>query len=141
MARISYIPHNQDREDQRLEDRADRRAQRDIPLDHPSNEDLERFGANNPDDEEFSSVLAFLEYLLDNDQPDFTHNDLACLNYRTGIPTRAIKFDLESVGLIQRPRERHQAVRGFTSNPHDRWIAYPSHGGSGGASISGMSDP
>lgn len=137
--RVCFIPHDQDKEDQIAEERAERRAMQREPVED-SDDNLERFGGLDPQDYEFTDVDTFAEYLLDDERTEFTHHEMACVNTRTGIPVGQIRQTLESYGFSLKRREREQNFRGFKSNPHDRWSAYPSHGGGGGGSIVGMAD-
>ncbi len=88
---------------------------------------------------EFESVEAFVEFCIDDEQETFSSEDLQSLNFRLHKPVREIRRELESYGLQLARREPSRRVRGFTANPHDRWSAFPSHGGSGWEQISGFS--
>ena len=134
MARVGWIPWDQDREDQKVEDAADRRANRNARID-PIPEST-RFGRYNPEDEEFNSVDDFAEFTLDNDSISFDHHQLACLNFRTGIPVREIKTRLEALGMVFQGQQKVQSVRGICSNPNaGRWTGA---GGGGGDAITGF---
>lgn len=86
---------------------------------------------------EFRSVEAFIE---DNESGEFTHDDLAVLNFVLRRPVRDIKSELEDWGLQLRLR-REVVVRGFRSNSNDRWSgpgSCESFGGSGSDQITGF---
>jgi len=138
MARIRYVPYDQDREDQKAEEKAERRASRNdsdgwVPPD-PS------FGRLDPNDPEFESVDEFAQWLYDDDREEFTHQELACLNARLGLRTQVIRAELEGYGLMLKRRSIKREVRGFTANPNTRWAGNPMAGGGGGGSICGMAD-
>lgn len=134
-----FIPHDQDRENQKVEDKAERRALRNAPAEDVD-ESMARFEGLNPEDPEFESVIEFAEFLSDNDEIEFDHRHLLCLNVRTRLPVHEIRSTLEGYGFALKTRGKERTVRGFSANPHDRWSAYPSHGGGGGGSIVGMAD-
>ena len=136
MARVSYQAHDQDREDQRAEERAEKRAMGREPL-AGGPDPIHRFGGLNVTDEEFASVEAFIDYLVDDDRTEFTHFEVMCVNSRTGVQAPVIKALLESYGLAQKHRSFEKAVRGVTSNPNaGRFDGM--HGGGGGSSIQHM---
>ena len=98
----------------------------------------ERFGALNPDDDEFSSIETFVEELLEDDETQFDWRHLQCLNYRLRLGVQVIRRELEAYGLTIAPRAVGRRIRTFGSNPHDRWYgrgSCPTHGGSGWAQI------
>lgn len=138
MARVTYIPHDPVREEEREDDRRERRAMKREVVE--VEEQDERFGPKDPNDDEYASVEAFAEFVIDNDDEEFDHWDLQCLNSRLGVAACTIRKALEGYGLKLKLRAKERSFRGFTSNPHDRWSAYPSHGGGGGGSIVGMCD-
>jgi hypothetical protein len=119
MARISYIAHDQDREDQKVEEKAERRAVRKlhIVVDEPD----PNFGDLNPDDPEFDSVDEFADYLYDDEREDYDHHELACLNFRTGLRIQVIKATLEEAGFSLKRRALKRDFQGFSRNPHNRW--------------------
>lgn len=99
------------------------------------------YGSHDFNDDEFASVEAFVESLIDDERTVFTHQEMACLNRRLGVPVRTIRRELEGYGLTLALREKERHVRGFSSNPHDRWHgpgSCPTHGGSGWSQIMGM---
>lgn len=86
------------------------------------------------EDPEYSSIEDFVQFLLDDDRTEYTHEELAALNFRTRMPIAAIRKELESYGLKLAHRAVEKQVRGFTSNSHDRWFgkgSMPTHGGAG----------
>ncbi len=83
---------------------------------------------------EFRSVEAFVEHCLDDDRCEFTHEELAALNYRLRTPVAAVRGALEAYGLRLAVRAVPRPVRGFTTSSNDRWFGPGSdktHGGSG----------
>lgn len=139
MARIRHIPHDQDREDQKAEEKAERRRAFREPANNVRLADP-RFGFVDPEEDEFENVPAFLEWKMDNDEDTFNCHELQALNYRTQTPVGTLRKELESYGLTLVAPSTEKQVRGFTSNPHNRWAGNPCGGGSGGASIYGMCD-
>lgn len=138
MARVSFIPHDPIREEEREDERRERRSMKREVIDFVEQD--ERFGPKDPNDDEYASVEALAEFLMDSDEEQFDHWDLQCLNSRLGVPACTIRKTLEGYGLTLKLRAKERQIRGFKSNSHDRWSAYPSHGGGGGGSIMGMSD-
>lgn len=138
MARTSFIPHDEDREDQKIEEKAERRALRRAPTEDVEDTELIRFGSKDPDAEEYDSIDGFVEFIYDNEESEFDHFDIQCLNARLGSTAHAIRKTLEGYGLRLKHRSKESSFRTFGSNPHDRFIAYPSHGGGGGSSIVGL---
>ena len=124
MARFSFIPHDQDREDQREEDRLERKAARKLELPE-TDEWLAHFEGLDPEAPEFASVEALAEDLLDTERTEFLHTEMACVNYRTGRTTADIRKDLEGYGFTLKVRKPGRNVRGFKANPHDRFSADP----------------
>lgn len=85
-------------------------------------------------DPEYASIESFSQYLLDDEREEYTHEDLAALNFRTRMPIAMIRKELESYGFKLAGRAPEKQVRGFTSNSHDRWHgkgSLPTHGGAG----------
>jgi len=121
MARIRYIPHDQDREDIKAEDRAERRAMRHCPVKLDPNDPI--FGTLDPDDPEFESVVDFADYLDDEDRDEYDHHELACLNYRTGLRIQVIREALEEYGMTLALRKVQHEVRGFNAWDNNRWSA------------------
>lgn len=102
---------------------------------------MDRFCGLDPQDPEFESLDEFEEFLIDNDQTEFDHRHLQCLNFRLGIQARLIRRDLEDRGLTLKLREVPRSRRGHTTSSHDRWFgpgASRTHGGSGWEVISGF---
>ncbi len=87
---------------------------------------------------EFASVSAFVQHLLDEDRTEFTHEELQALNFRLGRPVSAVRAELEAHGASLAKRVPAKAVRGFTSNPHDRWYGPGACRTHGGAAYTGM---
>ncbi len=116
---IRWVAHDQDREDQKVEEKAERRAMRKEVVDYVAPD--ARCGRLDPNDAEYETVEEFVEFLCDDDRTDFTFQELACLNIRTGRITSTIRMELETWGFLLRPRPFEHAVRGHTSNCHNRW--------------------
>lgn len=90
---------------------------------------------------EYESVDAFAEFCIDDERDFFTTADMMALNQATSVRLQDVRKALEGYGLRFVPRERQKAVRGFTSNPHDRWYgpgADRTFGGSGQDQINGF---
>lgn len=89
---------------------------------------------NNLDDE-YASVDVFAQFLIDDERNEYTHEDLAALNFRTRKPLQMLRKELEDgYGFRLAVRAPEKQVRGFTSNSHDRWFgkgSLPTHGGAG----------
>lgn len=71
---------------------------------------------------EYASIEAFVQYLIDDEREEFSHEDLLALNYRTRRPVHLIRNELVSYGLRPKVRESDRRVRGFTTSSHDRWF-------------------
>ncbi len=141
MSRVRFVPFDAAAEEEREAVKRERRALRTQEVEGSAGPDS-RFGRKNPDDDEYESVEAFVEHLIDWDTDEYDHWDLQCLNYRLGTAAAYIRRELEGYGLKLKQRPRDQEVRGFTSNPNDRWQASPTHGGGGGDAIVGIAgDP
>ncbi len=86
---------------------------------------------------EYDSVEDFVQYLMDDDKHQFSHEDLAALNYRLKKPVQSLKKELESYGLSMLTREPEKKVRGISDNPHG---TSPFSGMSGGAAYQSVID-
>lgn len=53
---------------------------------------------------EFKSVEAFVEFCIDDERTEFTHEDLMALNYRTHVPVCTLRVQLEAYGLTLKAR-------------------------------------
>ncbi len=120
MARCNFVPHDQDKEDQREEERLERKLARKECGEAPEAW-LARFEGLDPEAPEYASVESLVEDLIDNDEKEFTHNQMACVNYRTGATTATIKRELEARGLTLKLRVRERTMRTFSTNPYDRF--------------------
>lgn len=103
-------------------------------LDPELTESLELEEAVDMEDPEYSSVEDFVQFMLDDDRTEYSHEDLAALNFRTRMPIAALRKELEGYGFTLAHRAAEKQVRGFTSNSHDRWHgkgSLPTHGGAG----------
>ena len=81
---------------------------------------------------EYSTVYTFVQFLVDDERSVFSHEDLSQLNEATRRPTHSLRVELEGWGFTLANRPFDRRVRGFTSNPHDRWYgpgSCPTHGG------------
>jgi hypothetical protein len=70
---------------------------------------------------EYASVEVFVQFCMDDERAEFTHEDLAELNCATCRRRQDIRKELEGYGLVLVPREPSRAPRGFTTSSHDRW--------------------
>jgi len=127
MPRYKFVPHDQDKEDQRDEERLERQFAR-KECGEPPEAWLARFEGLDPEAPEYASVAALAEDLLDNDELEFTHNQMACVNYRTGIVTARIRRELDELGFTLKLRTREKTFRTFSTNPHDRFSSDPFYG-------------
>jgi hypothetical protein len=82
---------------------------------------------------EFATVEAFVQFLLDEDRAEFTHEELTALNYRTRTPVAAVRTELEGYGLVLARRDVERRTRGFTTSSNDRWFGPGSMATHGGA--------
>lgn len=139
MARVSFIPHDQDREDQKAEEKAEKRALRKLDVEFV--EPDERFGLLDPNDAEYTSTDVFAEHLADDDRETYTCQELQCLWSRAGgLRLQEIRAALSEYGLTLAGRPRERSFRGFSANSHNRYEGNPMCGGGGGGSIIGMAD-
>ena len=123
MARLSYIPHDQDREDQKAEEKAERkRAFKEPAVNEPTNHP--RFGELDPLDDDFASVEDFAEALYEDERTEYTAQELQCLNFRTGWRVQEIRAFLAEQGFELEVPRRPRNVRGFTANCHNRWVGF-----------------
>jgi hypothetical protein len=91
---------------------------------------------------EHESIEAFVEYMVDDEREVFTHADVNAIAQATRTSHHKVREDLEKYGLRLACRNNEKNVRGFSSNPHDRWYGPGSertHGGSGWEQINGFS--
>jgi|ERR1700690_1945035 len=87
---------------------------------------------------EFKSVEAFIEFCMDDERTEFTHENLTALNYQTRTPVYSIRAQLEAYGLTLKTRAIPRKTRGFsTSDNAGRFEGFVG-GGSGGDQIFGM---
>lgn len=87
---------------------------------------------------EYASIEAFVEFLVDDDRDSYTSEELQELNFWLHRSVHELRAELAAWGLVLAERPSERKVRGFRSNPHDRWSAFPSHGGSGWSQITGL---
>jgi len=79
--------------------------------------------------------------LVDDDRTSFTFAEADELAETLQVTTAKVIRDLKAYGLTYEGRPNEKSVRGFTSNPHDRWYgpgSSPTHGGSGWEQIAGF---
>jgi hypothetical protein len=82
---------------------------------------------------EYSSIESFVEFCLDDDVTEFSHEDLVELNRYLHIPIHKLREMLETYGMSLKERQVPRQVRGFRTSSHDRWFGPGScktHGGS-----------
>jgi len=92
-------------------------------------------------DPEHESIEGFVEYLLDEDRSEFTHEDLQQLAHALKRSTQGIRKELESWGLKLTLRQHEQHVRGINTSSNDRFWGPGSskmHGGSGWEQVLGF---
>jgi hypothetical protein len=90
---------------------------------------------------EYESIESFVQYVMDEEQDQFTHEDLGELAYGLQRSRNKVRADLESYGLKLAPRAFEKRTRGFTTSSNDRWFgpgSSPMHGGSGWEQINGF---
>lgn len=88
---------------------------------------------------EYESIESFVQYVMDEEQDQFTHEDLGELAYGLQRSRNKVRADLESYGLKLAPRAfEKRGTRGFTANNHNRWDGNPCGGGSGWEQIAGF---
>lgn len=83
---------------------------------------------------EYKSIEAFVEFCMEDDRTEFTHEDLRALAYRLEQSGSKVRPQLEAYGLRLQVRQPERRVRGFTTSNHDRWTgpgSSPTHGGAG----------
>jgi len=119
MARVRYIPHDQDREDIKAEDRAEKRAMRNCAVTLDPEDPA--FGKLDPMDPEYESVDEFADYMFADEREEYTHQEMLCLNFRTGLRIQVIKEALDGYGLTLKHRQFEHAIRGYSSWDHNRW--------------------
>jgi hypothetical protein len=90
---------------------------------------------------EYRSTEDFATELVDDDRTSFTFEEADSLAEDLKVTTAKVIRDLKAYGLTYEGRLAEKRVRGFTSNPHDRWFgpgSSPTHGGSGYEQIAGF---
>jgi len=90
---------------------------------------------------EHRTIENFVQHCIDDERDYFTTADMQAINCATRIRLQRVREALEGYGLRFVPREVPRAVRGFSSNPHDRWYgpgADRTYGGSGWEQINGF---
>ena len=83
---------------------------------------------------EHKSVIAFVQFCIDDERDTFDHNDLLCLSYALKTSPSKVRVELEGFGLSLQIRAPIRHVRGFTTSSNDRWYgpgSLPTYGGAG----------
>lgn len=80
---------------------------------------------------ELASVEAFAEFVFDCGRTTYSFAEAAELSGELRRSISKLRVQLRAYGLEMEARPKEREMRTFSSNPHDRWSAYPSHGGSG----------
>jgi hypothetical protein len=91
----------------------------------------------------YDSVEDFATELADDDRSSFTFEEADELAIELRVTTAKIIRELREYGFTYEGRPKERRVRGFTSNPHDRWYGPGSsrtHGGSGWEQINGFNE-
>jgi hypothetical protein len=70
---------------------------------------------------EFKSIENFVQFCMDDRREEFTHEELAELNFTTHKRRQDIRAELEGYGLRLAVRRPEKACRGFNTSSHDRW--------------------
>ena len=78
---------------------------------------------------EYASIETFVEHCIADETDSFSHADVIALNFQTNTAVHIIRTALEAYALKLTKRTPPRRVRGFQSNPHDRFSACPMHGG------------
>lgn len=122
MARVGYIPYDPVREQETEDWKRERRAMKRPGAEFTEwREADDRFGFLDPNDDEFESVDALAEFLIEDDREQYTHQELQCVYYRTSRPLREIKAALADWGLSLQRRDFEHTPRGITAWDHNRW--------------------
>lgn len=87
---------------------------------------------------ETSSVLAFVEYLVDDDRTSFTATGLGDLAYSLKRSRHGLRLELETWGLSLETKPMKPEPRGFQAWDHNRYEGNPMGGGSGWEQIAGF---
>lgn len=93
---------------------------------------------------EFASIEAFVDFLIEDDRDQFTHEELRSLAYRLQMSGSKVRPLLEAYGLQLAHREIGRHVRGFSTSNHDRWYgpgSSPTYGGAGISTTTGTACP
>lgn len=89
---------------------------------------------------EFRSILAFVEFLLEDDRTSYRHYEVGRLCTATQKSAAEIRAELDSWGFRVEPLPGPKG-RGFTTSSHDRYFgpgAEKTHGGSGWEQVNGF---
>jgi hypothetical protein len=88
-----------------------------------------------------TAIEEFATDLVDDERASFTFEEADGLAETLKCTTAKVIRDLRAYGLTYQGRPNEKRVRGFSSNPHDRWYGPGSsrtHGGSGWEQINGF---
>lgn len=85
-----------------------------------------------------AEVAALVEDLLDAGETEAPWHLCDAIAEELGCATYAIIQEAKRQGLSVGKRGVAKRVRTISSNPHDRWSASPTHGGSGWQQVSGF---
>jgi hypothetical protein len=91
-----------------------------------------------PDDGDTASVLAYVEYAIENNAKTFLPGHAQCISRATGRPIKTIMDELRGYGLRVETNASRASVRGFGANDHNKYSGNPGSGGGGGDSLIGM---
>jgi len=86
-------------------------------------------------------VAELVEDTIDNEQDTVSYEDIEAVSEEIGLHITMLVGLVKGYGMKIGPRTKEREVRGFTSNPHDRWHgkgSCASHGGSGWEQIAGF---
>ena len=85
-----------------------------------------------------AAAEALVTEALDNEQGAVPFAAVEAAAGEIGAHPSALVRKVQQYGINVAERAVPKAVRGYTSNPNNRWAACPSHGGSGWEVISGF---
>lgn len=72
---------------------------------------------------EFKSVEAFAQHLMDDDRETFSPGEAQKVAEAIHRPLREVTEEIKSYGFKVQIARVEREVRGFNSNPHDRFTA------------------
>jgi len=83
---------------------------------------------------EYATVEDFVQFKMDEEEPEFSFVDLQALNMSLQRPVSSIRAELEGYGMKLSTRSPEKRTRGFTTSSNDRWFgpgSLKTHGGAG----------